>query len=86
MRVGSVSTGVLPISRRQVPKDLQSPRLALAPRHQPALIARPRAFPKRQYSAENLQAVANELNDRPRKALDWDSPAERLCALLEQVN
>jgi IS30 family transposase len=38
------------------------------------------------YSAEHLQAVANELNDRPRKTLDWDSPAERLCALLESVS
>jgi len=47
-------------------------------------------FPKgsdlSKYSAEHLQAVANELNDRPRKTLDWDSPAERLCALLEQVS
>jgi IS30 family transposase/transposase-like protein len=47
-------------------------------------------FPKgsdlSKYSAEHLQAVANQLNDRPRKTLDWDSPAERLCALLEQVS
>ena len=31
---------------------------------------------------ENLQAVADELNTRPRKALDWQTPTERLAALL----
>lgn len=31
---------------------------------------------------DDLLAVAGELNDRPRKALDWDTPAERLAALL----
>jgi IS30 family transposase len=44
-------------------------------------------FPKgtdlSKYSVEHLQSVANELNDRPRKTLEWDSPAERLSALLE---
>jgi transposase, IS30 family len=34
-------------------------------------------------SVHQPQAVANELNDRPRKALHWDTPAERLAALLE---
>jgi IS30 family transposase len=47
-------------------------------------------FPKgtdlSKFSADDLKAVANELNDRPRKTLDWESPAERLCALLEAVS
>jgi IS30 family transposase len=34
------------------------------------------------HSAEHLAAVAAELNHRPRKALDWDTPAERLRQLL----
>ena len=34
--------------------------------------------------ADHLQHVANELNERPRKALDWDTPAERLYALLQE--
>src|SRR5665213_964604 len=44
-------------------------------------------FPKgtdlSQHSLDQLQDVAHELNDRPRKSLNWESPAERLCALLE---
>ncbi|MHA7278009.1 IS30 family transposase, partial [Arthrobacter sp. Hz1] len=35
------------------------------------------------HTAEDLRAVAAELNERPRKSLDWDTPAERLHALLE---
>ena len=35
------------------------------------------------HSIDNLLAVAEELNDRPLKSLDWDTPAERLSALLE---
>ena len=44
-------------------------------------------FPKgvdlSQQTADELRVVADELNDRPRKALDWDTPAERLRALLQ---
>lgn len=36
----------------------------------------------RAHDAAALQAVADELNGRPRKSLDWDTPAERLHALL----
>jgi IS30 family transposase len=42
----------------------------------------PRNSDLRAHDASALQAVADELNDRPRKALDWDTPAERLAALL----
>jgi IS30 family transposase len=43
-------------------------------------------FPKgsdlRVHSPQQLAAVAGELNERPRKVLDWDSPAVRLAAYL----
>jgi IS30 family transposase len=35
------------------------------------------------HSAADLDAIANELNGRPRKALNWDTPAERFAALLD---
>jgi IS30 family transposase len=35
------------------------------------------------HGIDDLRAVADELNNRPRKSLDWDTPAERLTALLE---
>ena len=34
------------------------------------------------YSVEDLEHVAQELNSRPRKTLDWDTPAERIRDLL----
>jgi transposase, IS30 family len=34
------------------------------------------------HTAEHLAAVAAELNGRPRKTLDWDTPADRLAKLL----
>ncbi|GMA26444.1 hypothetical protein GCM10025864_42030 [Luteimicrobium album] len=37
------------------------------------------------YSPEDLEHVAQELNGRPRKTLDWDTPAERLRDLLTSV-
>jgi len=43
-------------------------------------------FPKgtdlRLYTPDNLLAVAAQLNSRPRKTLDWDTPAQRLDMLL----
>jgi IS30 family transposase len=33
------------------------------------------------YDDDHLAAVAAELNGRPRKALGWHTPAERLAAL-----
>jgi len=35
------------------------------------------------HDREHLRAIAEELNGRPRKTLDWDTPAERLAALLD---
>lgn len=43
----------------------------------------PRGADLSQHSAHDLRHVADELNGRPRKALDWDTPAERLAALLD---
>jgi IS30 family transposase len=43
-------------------------------------------FPKgtdlARHTAEHLDAVAAELNARPRKTLDWDTPTERLAKVL----
>lgn len=38
------------------------------------------------HSAEDLAAVAAELNSRPRKTLDWETPAERLSKLLRETH
>jgi IS30 family transposase len=38
------------------------------------------------HTPADLAAVAAELNGRPRKTLDWDTPAERLAKLLSQTS
>jgi transposase, IS30 family len=38
------------------------------------------------HTDEHLAAVAAELNGRPRKTLDWDTPAERLASVLAQAS
>ncbi|WP_442916558.1 IS30 family transposase [Lentzea sp. DG1S-22] len=38
------------------------------------------------HTAEDLAAVAAQLNRRPRKTLGWDTPAERLTKLLAQAS
>lgn len=38
------------------------------------------------HSREHLEAVAVQLNGRPRKTLGWDTPAERLAKLLQASN
>jgi IS30 family transposase len=38
------------------------------------------------HTPEHLAAVAAELNGRPRKTLDWDTPAERLASVINQAN
>ncbi len=36
----------------------------------------------RVYTPDDLMAAAVQLNSRPRKTLDWDTPAQRLDMLL----
>jgi IS30 family transposase len=43
----------------------------------------PRGVDLSRHSVDELRSVAAELNDRPRKSLDYDTPAERLTALLD---
>lgn len=43
----------------------------------------PKGTNLRIHDAGALAAIAEELNGRPRKALDWDTPSERMSALLD---
>ncbi|MBG9260225.1 IS30 family transposase, partial [Corynebacterium belfantii] len=42
----------------------------------------PKATDLSQYPEDYLDAVAEELNDRPRKTLEYDKPSERILKLL----
>jgi IS30 family transposase len=42
----------------------------------------PRRSDLRARTLDELTEIAEELNGCPRKALDWDTPAERMAALL----
>lgn len=35
------------------------------------------------HTRDELERVAAELNSRPRKTLDWDTPAQRLSTLID---
>lgn len=37
----------------------------------------------RVHDRDALQRIADELNTRPRRSLDWDTPAERVAALMD---
>ena len=45
----------------------------------------PRKSDLRTFGLAELEAIAAELNERPRKALEWDTPAERFNALLDSA-
>uniref|UniRef100_UPI0038511CE8 hypothetical protein n=1 Tax=Mycolicibacterium baixiangningiae TaxID=2761578 RepID=UPI0038511CE8 len=37
------------------------------------------------YTKDDLKAIQDKLNTRPRPTLDFDTPAQRLAALLDQA-
>lgn len=43
----------------------------------------PKGADLHQYTLKQLTQIAEELNDRPRKSLGWDTPAERIATLRE---
>ena len=63
--------------------------LKLVSGHEPAMVwhaetSLPKGTDLSGYHPDYLAYVANELNDRPRKRLDWDTPTEALTALLSK--
>ena len=45
----------------------------------------PKGKDLRQFTPDQLTLIAEELNTRPRKSLNWDTPAERFHALLKAI-
>jgi IS30 family transposase len=45
----------------------------------------PRGIDLAQHSVDEQRAVADELNDRPRKSLDWDAPQSALLLYWESA-
>ncbi|WP_460578312.1 IS30 family transposase, partial [Glaciibacter psychrotolerans] len=43
----------------------------------------PRKSDLRTFTLADLESIAAELNERPRKTLGWETPAERFTALLD---
>ncbi len=63
------------------------PACTLAARHQrelqrPAAAVLPKSTDLRVYTPNDLMAAALQLNSRPWKTLDWDTPAQRLDMLI----
>jgi IS30 family transposase len=45
----------------------------------------PKTSDRSVHAAEDLTAVAAELNNRPRKVLGWDTPGQRFTRLLAEA-
>ena len=71
-----------------IPIYFCDPALALAARHErehqrPLRQFLPKGTDLSVHDFDALAAIAERLNHRPRKTLDWDTPAERMAALLD---